>query len=175
MVTREDLTGQTFGRLTVLGPAEDYVSPIGKHYARWLCRCECGKQVTVKGNSLKSGATRSCGCLLKEPRKKRQIKETAAKTKTPPRKNTREDLTGQTFGRLTVLGPAEDYVSPSRKRLPQWLCRCECGKQVTVKGCHLKSGATKSCGCLQKQVRHAKPTRRCAEDISAEEVKSPHG
>lgn len=138
MVTREDLTGQTFGRLTVLGPAEDYVSPIGKHYARWLCRCVCGNLTTVLSNDLKSGNTRSCSCLRKV---------------TDPESNgrTREDLTGQTFGRLTVLGPAEDYVSPSRKRLPQWLCRCECGKQVTVKGCHLKSGATKSCGCLQKE------------------------
>lgn len=146
MRTRENLTGQTFGRLAVLGPAEDHVSPSGRRYVRWLCRCECGNQVTVMGKNLKSGVTRSCGCLQKDAQKGR-----------------REDLTGRTFGRLTVLGPAEDYVSPGGSHISRWLCRCECGNQVTVLGGSLKSGSTRSCGCLRKEANtraHPQTPRR---------------
>lgn len=57
-----DLTGQTFGRLTVLHRAE------GKHEARWVCRCSCerAREVTVLGGQLRSGKTKSCGCLWEE-------------------------------------------------------------------------------------------------------------
>ena len=37
-----DLTGQKFGRLTVLKRAENYISPNGEKRAQWLCKCECG-------------------------------------------------------------------------------------------------------------------------------------
>ena len=57
-----DLTGQTFGRLTVLKRAEN--SPSGR--SRWLCQCECGNTCIVHSTSLHSGNTRSCGCLKAE-------------------------------------------------------------------------------------------------------------
>lgn len=60
-----DLTGQRFGRLTVLSRAEDYVNPQGNHYVKWLCICDCGNITTVLGTALRSGGTRSCGCLQK--------------------------------------------------------------------------------------------------------------
>lgn len=65
---KEDLTGRTFGRLTVIKQVEDYVSPSGKHYARWLCECECGNSVVVMGGDLKkkNRGTKSCGCLREE-------------------------------------------------------------------------------------------------------------
>ena len=65
---RINLTGQKFGRLTVLKQTEDYVSPKGTHYAQWLCECNCKEknQVIVCGTSLKNGNTQSCGCLQKE-------------------------------------------------------------------------------------------------------------
>lgn len=65
---KKDLTGQTFGRLTVLKQAEDYVNPKGRHYARWLCQCSCGsKPFSINGYSLtKRNGTKSCGCLIKE-------------------------------------------------------------------------------------------------------------
>lgn len=67
---KEDLTGITFGRLTVLRQADDYVLPCGKHHARWLCKCSCEeqKEVVVWGDSLKRGCTMSCGCLGRENR-----------------------------------------------------------------------------------------------------------
>ena len=63
-----DLTGMQFGLLTVVRQTEDYISPSGKHMARWLCKCSCKeqKEVEVVGGSLKSGSTQSCGCLQKE-------------------------------------------------------------------------------------------------------------
>lgn len=66
--TKDDLTGKRFGRLIVLCQAEDYVSPQGKHYAQWLCECNCSnsKQIVVRGYMLTSGRTKSCGCLRKE-------------------------------------------------------------------------------------------------------------
>ena len=76
--TKEDLTGQVFGRLTVINQAEDYVNPnTGVHTARWNCCCSCGSQklITVFGTSLKSGNTKSCGCLQKEMTSKAKKKE----------------------------------------------------------------------------------------------------
>lgn len=58
---REDLTGQKFGKLTVIG-ADD--RGIRKPY--FYCMCECGRLKSVRSDSLKSGKIRSCGCLKKE-------------------------------------------------------------------------------------------------------------
>lgn len=56
-----DITGQRFGRLVVIERAG---SKNGKAY--WLCKCDCGKTVTVNGQTLRSGGVKSCGCLRKE-------------------------------------------------------------------------------------------------------------
>ena len=58
------------------------------------------------------------------------------------------DLTGQRFGRLVVLEEA-----PKRKiHTSHWVCRCDCGNITKpIAMCSLKSGATKSCGCLNKE------------------------
>ena len=54
-----DITGEKYGRLTVIEKAE---SKNGK--TRWLCQCDCGNTVHVSSRSLVSGNTKSCGCLL---------------------------------------------------------------------------------------------------------------
>lgn len=61
-----DLTGQRFGRLTVLSRAEDYVDPHGNHRIKWLCRCDCGNKCEILSIMLRNGGTRSCGCLRRE-------------------------------------------------------------------------------------------------------------
>lgn len=55
----KDMTGQTFGRLTPLRVIES------KHGigAVWECLCSCGKTAKINGKKLRSGHTRSCGCL----------------------------------------------------------------------------------------------------------------
>ena len=55
-----------FGKLTVIKQTEDYIKPGGLHYARWLCKCDCGNEnVIVTDGNLKNGHTQSCGCLCK--------------------------------------------------------------------------------------------------------------
>jgi hypothetical protein len=65
------------------------------------------------------------------------------------------DLTGQRFGRLVAIRRAEDYCPPSKPRggYPQWLCRCDCGKERVIKAGSLTKGATRSCGCYNDEVR----------------------
>lgn len=55
------------------------------------------------------------------------------------------DLTGKKYGRLTVIN---EVLKRSKDRAVFWECKCECGSIVKVTGNHLKSGHTKSCGCL---------------------------
>lgn len=63
-----------------------------------------------------------------------------------------KDLTGQRFGRLTVVERAEDYVMPSGYRALKWLCKCDCGNTTVILGKHLtKKDGTKSCGCFARE------------------------
>ena len=62
----KDLTGMKFGRLTVIERAENK-----DKYVCWLCKCDCGNEVVVKGFLLKNGHTKSCGCLHDEKAKER--------------------------------------------------------------------------------------------------------
>lgn len=62
------------------------------------------------------------------------------------------DLTGKQFDRLTVIKRVPDYIQSNGRKRTMWLCMCECGNYITVDGEHLKSGATKSCGCLQREL-----------------------
>jgi hypothetical protein len=57
------------------------------------------------------------------------------------------DRTGERFGLWTVLGRA-----PSRyaNRNTMWLCRCDCGAEATVAGCHLRTGISTNCGCIRR-------------------------
>ena len=57
-----DLTGQRFGRLTVV----ERVGTDKWGYILWKCKCDCGNEVTVISASLRSGATTSCGRFQKE-------------------------------------------------------------------------------------------------------------
>ena len=52
------------------------------------------------------------------------------------------DLTNMKFERLTVL-----HRDKNHNRFVHWICKCDCGKIISVRSQHLLSGATKSCGC----------------------------
>ena len=66
MKTVRDLSGQSFGRLTVLFQAEKRKTPNGTTAVLWLCRCSCGNLVKVRGANLRTKTTQSCGCLRSE-------------------------------------------------------------------------------------------------------------
>ena len=58
-----DKTGNKYGKLTVIGWSHSvYRSPRNGSYQFWLCKCECGNETVVVGNSLTKGNTTSCGC-----------------------------------------------------------------------------------------------------------------
>ena len=59
-----------------------------------------------------------------------------------------KDLTGQIFGKLTVIKCAGKLDG----RRYHWLCQCECGNEKNVDAYTLKSGQSKSCGWLQKEL-----------------------
>ena len=73
----KNLIGQRFSRLTVTERL-----PNDKHgSSMWLCLCDCGNSVAVRGGDLRNGHTRSCGCLLKQVTSARSI--THGQSKTP--------------------------------------------------------------------------------------------
>lgn len=57
------------------------------------------------------------------------------------------DLTGQKFGKLTVIKRDTDKSKINETNKTLWLCECECGNEVTVTRTNLMTGNTKSCGC----------------------------
>lgn len=66
------------------------------------------------------------------------------------------NLEGQRFGRLLVL-----YLTTSDKhRSRRWVCKCDCGEYVVVRASNLKKGATKSCGCLNRELASQRITQQ---------------
>lgn len=123
----KDLTGQRFHKLEVLHlDSSDY----NKRYGyKWICKCDCGNEISVYAGRLSSGQTKSCGCL----------KNATAEKKTKyPKVNV-----GDKFGMLTVLSKSVEHKGKGT----YWLCRCDCGTERYINDYTLKSGITTSCGC----------------------------
>lgn len=126
MAKVKDLTGQRFGRLTVMGPTEMRKN----RFMVWECKCDCGNTAYVVGAYLTNGRTKSCGCLREDNHVARLL-----------------DLTGQRFGRLLAIRPTEERKNSS----VVWECLCDCGNTVFVRSQSLQKGVTQSCGCLQSE------------------------
>lgn len=60
----------------------------------------------------------------------------------------RKDLTGQTFGRLTVVA----YAGRAKNGNALWRCDCSCGGTAIIDGYRLRTGTTKSCGCYRREL-----------------------
>ena len=117
-----DLTGKTFGMLTVV---ERTTSCPKTKKARWVCKCSCGNETVVTGNSLSRNNTTSCGCY---------------------RPNQVKDYSGQRFGRLLVMS-----FHSLEKTNAKFLCKCDCGNEIVTLSCNLVKGETRSCGCYRAQ------------------------
>lgn len=74
---RVDITGKKYGRLTVI----EFVGKNKHRAALWLCKCECGNTIIAHGASLRSGNTRSCGCLMREYSRKLNYKHGISQTR----------------------------------------------------------------------------------------------
>ena len=72
------------------------------------------------------------------------------------------DITGQRFGRLTVLERAGSYKTSSDfpTTLALWRCRCDCGTECVVLGQNLRRGQTRSCGCLRRDMMRERAARK---------------
>lgn len=68
-----DITGERFNKLVVLKRLENEPNGV----AKWLCRCDCGKETVVRGSNLKSGAVKSCGCLKYAPKNTNHLSKTS--------------------------------------------------------------------------------------------------
>ncbi len=126
MIKLDQEIGKRYGRLVVIEKTD-------KRYHSttiYKCRCDCGNIVELTINKLHSGHTKSCGCL-----KRRTV-----------------DLTGQKFGRLTVIGFAY-----TKNKKNYWECKCDCGNTCFVPTTYLTTGVTISCGCKNEENRAALP------------------
>lgn len=112
----KNITGMKFNKLTA-------IKCIGSkdRSALWLCRCDCGNEVTATLRALQYNQKKSCGCDRKS----------------------KIDLAGKRFGKLLVL-----YKSDKKWR---WICKCDCGKLSEHYYYDLLNGYAKSCGCLKKE------------------------
>ena len=129
-----DITNQKFGYLTAL-----YRLPSEKGKPiKWHCKCDCGNEVDVYGTMLRNGNTKSCGCYQRQRARESNIQRGGG------------DLVGQKYGRLIVIKEVPSK-SKGEKKNRYFLCKCECGNQIEVSANHLRSGHTKSCGCLTKE------------------------
>jgi hypothetical protein len=119
----KDLTGEQFGKLTVLYRDEPLVGSNGKRKTMWHCQCECGREKSIRMDALVGGKTKSCGMC-------------------------NNDLTNQKFGRLTAL-----YKNGADKAGHAiWKCKCDCGNEVDILATNLTQQYTQSCGCIHSEV-----------------------
>ena len=89
--------------------------------------CECGVEKEIAKDKVKSGHTKSCGCLKSRP-------------------SSRKEMEGKTFGRLLVLSLSGKDVHGYTYK-----CKCSCGTIMVAKGALLRRGTTKSCGCINRE------------------------
>lgn len=120
----EDLRNKIFGDFKVIYRTE---TPKGidnnSKSVYWLCQCQkCNKYVLKRGTALRNNKN-ICDCS---------------------RKNAPKDLTGQIFGKLTVLYPTDKRKNNNIL----WHCKCECGKECDVRTGNLQQHNVQSCGCL---------------------------
>lgn len=124
--TKEE-SGNRYGKLFVIGRDLEAES----EGVRWLCRCDCGKELSVEGYCLRNGNSTSCGCKRSETLRALPSKAI--------------DEVGNRYGRLVVLRRGENDGN-----LAQWWCLCECGNEILRNGSRLRSGSIQSCGCLEE-------------------------
>ena len=120
--------GDVYGELTIL----EYLPADGTGKRKCLCRCSCGNICRVSFTNLKTGHTRSCGCLTESRVRERLIQ-----------------MVGQRYGNLTVIGLSRER----RRSSPLLACRCDCGGSCLKTRHDLVGGKAKSCGCVAARTR----------------------
>lgn len=128
-----DEQGHKYGHLTVIELTKDK-----NDRTAWRCKCDCGNEKIVRGSDLRKGKITSCGASCKA------------------KEHFFYDLTGQRFGKLTVI---ERLPNNNKFNRILWRCICDCGQEKIVNSASLRSNKVRSCGCLHKEIQvqlHAK-------------------
>jgi 5-methylcytosine-specific restriction endonuclease McrA len=138
-----DLTGQRFSRLIAIEVNPERSKETGRTH--WVCQCDCGNISVVRGDFLRTGNTKSCGCLQRErcilSGEKNWFSNFNGRAE-----NTLKDLTGQRFDMLLVIG-----FDCKKNGISFWNCICDCGNAVSLRTSYLKSKyKDRCCGCLCK-------------------------
>lgn len=137
-----DLTGEKFGNLTVIRRANNKHDGKGRPVVTWECVCDCGNTTNVSSQKLRTGHTKSCGCL-QNVKPEDYVGHNFV------------DLTGKRFGRLVVISREKN----NKRGKALWKCKCDCGNETIVLASRLRNGKTKSCGCLRSET--LKKNRYC--------------
>jgi hypothetical protein len=116
--------GDTFGWWTALSASDDSRDLVP-------CRCQCGKERTVKAAMLVNDKSLSCGCRRNHPQPRAEPYMAA----------------GTVYGRLTALEDA--WRAADRIRF-----RCECGAESTRTAVSVGSGDVRSCLCVKREITH---------------------
>lgn len=125
-----DLTGQKFGMLFVESRAPTHIKPSGQRATMWNCVCDCGEKTVVSTSELRSGGTKSCGCLVRKGHPKIDIKA------------------GDVFGFLTARCPMPKEETNGRL---SWLFDCVCGNEVIRRKDAVVNEPYASCGCMRSK------------------------
>ena len=131
-----DLSGQHYGKLTVLGITDNPNSKSKKRF--WDCLCECGNNTVANTTDLLSGRKYQCSkCSHKA--------SGMAK---------RKDITGQRFGKLVVQKMVYGERTASGRQRTYVVCQCDCGNIVKRSPDRLVSHRWElySCGCARKEI-----------------------
>ncbi len=139
---RLDITGQRYGKLIALE-----IVDFTKRGTVWRCKCDCGNPKDVPLKDLRSGHTRSCGCLNTE-RRRATFRDAGHEQLI--------DMTGQQVGRLHVV----QLVRIEGRAAAHWLCQCSCGNTTIVRGDLLRKREIQSCGCYQSEGASDRMTER---------------
>lgn len=87
-----------------------------------------------------------------------------------------KDITGQKFGNLTAIKPAEYKRNTCRSTL--WHCKCSCGNETVVAGTALRQGRIVSCGCSRqdydKRLKMSQRLVKNAKDVSINKLLSKY-
>ena len=139
----KDCTGKRFGMLQVLGKTSIQPRKSRQEYG-WELLCDCGvKIIRVRGDFDKTVGIKSCGCSST------QLKKQHAGRKT-------ENLSGQTFGELTVLRSVRGWDGRSDRVRSSNECLCNCGAVVWVNSAQLKKSKFSNCRDSSKHLIGAK-------------------
>ena len=130
--------GDRFGRLTVI----QRVPNIKYGRTTFECKCDCGRTINVIAKSLKSGNTKSCGCL---------VKDTAIKNISKANSNL-DNLIGKRSGKLVVIREATEKEKQYKpKGVRYWICKCDCGNIHIVSTSDFNCEKVQSCGCMNSK------------------------